>query len=237
MILQLAVQGKLVPQDENDESASVLLGRIKAEREKFVAAGLAKKQKDLLPVNDAPHTIPRNWVWVRLGEVQDFVNGFAFKSQEYTDQGIGIVRIGDIQNGEIDTSGMKYVPKDYLDALDVRLRVVKGDLVIAMSGATTGKLGFNQSDEMYLLNQRVEKIILLLIDPQFACYYLKTKIQENLRISAGSAIPNLSTEQINNIAFPLPPPRRTKAHRHQSRPTHDPMRPTRSQAQPDPTTQ
>ena len=74
-----------------------------------------------------------------------------------------------------------------------------------MSGATTGKLGFNRTDQTFFLNQRVGRMELVIVEPQFAANYLATQIQENLRISSGSAIPNLSTEQINQTVFPLPP--------------------------------
>ena len=89
--------------------------------------------------------------------------------------------------------------------LDARLQVAPGDLVIAMSGATTGKLGFNRTTDTFLLNQRVGKLDLVLVNSLYTYLFLSTRIEENLRISAGSAIPNLSTSQINNLLIPLPP--------------------------------
>src|SRR5690606_34664559 len=72
-------------------------------------------------------------------------------------------------------------------------------------GATTGKLGFNTTDECFYLNQRVGKICPYLINPNYLYFPLTTKIAENLEKSLGSAIPNLSTAQINDIVFALPP--------------------------------
>ena len=207
MILQLAVQGKLVSQDPNDEPASELLKKIKIEKEKLIQEGILKAQKPLPSIkeDEIPFILPEGWQWVRMGEIQEFVNGYAFKSREYENTGIGIVRIGDIQNGVITTEGMKYIRPDIREELDDKLLVNPGDLVIALSGATTGKLGFNNTNQTFLLNQRVGKINLLKIEPMYVYSYLTTKIKENLRISAGSAIPNLSTSQINNTLFPLPP--------------------------------
>jgi type I restriction enzyme S subunit len=116
-----------------------------------------------------------------------------------------VIKIGDIQNGEVSVAGMSYVSNEYGEGVDRAFDVLHGDLLIAMSGATTGKLGFNRQHNRFLLNQRVGKIDLLLVDDQFAFQYLTTKILENLAISAGSAIPNLSTSQIKEIMFPLPP--------------------------------
>jgi type I restriction enzyme, S subunit len=207
MILQLAVRGKLVPQDPNDEPASVLLKKIAAEKERLISEGKLKKSKTFQPVyqDKVPYDLPEGWGWVKFGSLQEFTNGYAFPSAAYDNKGIGIVRIGDLQNGVISTMEMKQVPLSYLDELDKKLQVKPGDLLIAMSGATTGKLAFNRTSETFLLNQRVGKINLFLIESMYTYLFLSTKIKENLSISAGSAIPNLSTTQINNMCFPLPP--------------------------------
>ena len=150
--------------------------------------------------------LPNDWTWESLESVIHFTNGFAFKSLDYIDEGIGIVRIGDINpRGEIFPDKMKYVREDYIDELSEDLQVRPGDLVIAMSGATTGKLGFNKTAYTFLLNQRVGKIQFLKLDEHYGFYYLSTKIKENLDKSRGAAIPNLSTKQIKEILVPLPP--------------------------------
>ncbi|MBW2740530.1 MAG: restriction endonuclease subunit S [Deltaproteobacteria bacterium] len=207
LILQLAVQGKLVEQDSTDEPASELLKRIKAEKEKLIAEGRIKKQTPRPPIdpNDVPYELPNGWAWVQLGSLQEFINGYAFHSKDYIDEGVGIVRIGDMQNGQITTVAMKRLPSRYLDELDEKLQIKPGNLLIAMSGATTGKIAFNRTSETFLLNQRVGKINLFLVDYMYTYFFLSTKIKENLRVSAGSAIPNLSSKQINEMFFPLPP--------------------------------
>lgn len=206
-ILQLAVMGKLVPQNPKDEPASVLLEKIAAEKEILIEEGKIKRSKRLQPIetNEILYDLPKGWEWVRLGNLQEFINGYAFPSADYVDDGIGIIRIGDLQNGQVSTVEMKRVPSSYLDTLDEKFQVKLDNLLIAMSGATTGKLAFNRTSETFLLNQRVGKFNLFFIENNYACFFLSTRIQENLRISAGSAIPNLSTIQINNMCFPLPP--------------------------------
>ena len=148
----------------------------------------------------------QGWEIKKLGEVCDFQNGFAFQSKSYKESGLPILRITNIQNDEIDTKELVYFDtKDYKVNLD-RFKVYQGDLLIAMSGATTGKLGINNSETVFYLNQRVGKFIpKKFLNKAFLYYFLTTKVEESLRIAAGAAQPNLSTEQINNFEIPLPP--------------------------------
>src|SRR5690554_4138657 len=150
--------------------------------------------------------LPQGWKIKKLGEVCDFQNGFAFQSKSYKESGLPILRITNIQNDEIDTKELVYFDtKDYKVNLD-RFKVYQGDLLIAMSGATTGKLGINKSETVFYLNQRVGKFIpKKYLNKAFLYYFLTTKVDESLRIAAGAAQPNLSTKQINNFEIPLPP--------------------------------
>ncbi len=207
LILDLAVRGKLVPQDPSDEPASELLNLIQEEKGKLIAEGKIKKEKPLTPVTDEEKLfeLPKGWQWVKLAEIIEYINGYAFSSKDFSDKGIGIVKIGDIQQGRITPSTMSRVSVAVTNNIDSQLQVSKGDLVIAMSGATTGKLGFSYSDEVFYLNQRVGKIVPFQVSPRFLFIDLTTKITANLEKSFGSAIPNLSTEQIKAICVPLPP--------------------------------
>jgi len=148
----------------------------------------------------------KDWEIKKLAEVCDFQNGFAFKSITYKETGLPILRITNIQNQNLEISDLVYFDtKDYKENFE-RFKVCKGDLVVAMSGATTGKLGINNSDTIFYLNQRVGKFIpKKSIAKAFLYYFLSTKVEESLRIAAGAAQPNLSTEQINNFKIPLPP--------------------------------
>lgn len=208
LILELAVRGKLVPQDPNDEPASELLKRIAAEKAELVTQGKIKKPKPLPEISEQekPFELPEGWEWARINDIASFTNGYAFKSSEFQDSGVGIVKIGDIDSsGFISTGGMSYVSEKNINVLPEEMRVNPGDMVIAMSGATTGKLGFNKTKNTFLLNQRVGKIAPYSVDKEFIYHYLSTRIEANLSISLGSAIPNISTAQINSIIIPIPP--------------------------------
>ncbi|ACR67305.1 type I restriction endonuclease subunit S [Edwardsiella ictaluri] len=207
LILELAVRGKLVSQDPCDEPASVLLERIAAEKARLVKEGKLKKPKALPEISEEeqPFDLPEGWAWGSIGYITEFVNGYAFKSSDFASEGVGIVKIGDIQDGEIVVDNMSRVSQHVVDGLNENLQVKSGDMLIAMSGATTGKLGFNKTDEIFYLNQRVGKFITYLVDKEFLYYPLATKIAENLAKAMGSAIPNISTKQINEITIALPP--------------------------------
>jgi type I restriction enzyme, S subunit len=146
------------------------------------------------------------WEIKRLGDICGFQNGFAFKSNLFKANGYPILRISNIQDEVIETRRVVYFqPEDYKENFD-RYRVFKGDLLIAMSGATTGKIGFNTTEQLYFLNQRVGKF-----EPKgcllkkYLFYFLSTRVADNLRIAAGAAQPNLSTEQIKDFEIPIPP--------------------------------
>lgn len=142
---------------------------------------------------------------VALGDVCDFKNGFAFKSNRFRRSGVPVVRIGDIQDGHINLHKAVYAnQEDYSEDLG-QYCIEDGDLVIAMSGATTGKIGFNRTGLSLYQNQRVGRFLAgekLSID--YLARVLETKVKDNLAMSAGSAQPNLSTKQIKSIEIGLP---------------------------------
>ena len=150
--------------------------------------------------------LPDGWEIKSLGHVCGFQNGFAFKSNTYKDDGVAVVRITNIQDESINLSKLVYIdPNDYDKSLS-KYEITKGDLLIAMSGATTGKIGIHKTEEILLLNQRVGKFKPSdILNKAYLLNFLKTKVEESLAISAGAAQPNLSTEQIKSFQIPLPP--------------------------------
>ena len=146
------------------------------------------------------------WTYKKLGEVTTFQNGFAFKSSLFRKDGLPIVRISSIQEEKIKEDDLvTFYPSDYNINFD-NYRIFPNDILIAMSGGTTGKLGINNSPNIYYQNQRVgvlreNKDIL---NHMYLYYYLHTKSKESLRIAAGAAQPNLSTAQIKNFVIPIP---------------------------------
>jgi type I restriction enzyme S subunit len=207
LVCQLAVQGKLVPQDPTEQSAAILLQRIRKARADLLRNRRSRGEAGTTEVNGeaALPAAPTGWVWTRLGNVQVFTNGYAFKSDDYQPSGVGIIRMSELgANGEIDETNMKCVSDDIAQSLPDMFRVRPGDLLMGMSGSI-GKLAINRSNKTYLLNQRVGRLEPILIEKAFLQVFLKTVEQHYLRISFGMAIKNLSTKQINETPFPLPP--------------------------------
>ena len=209
-ILDLAIHGKLVPQDPNDEPASVLLERIKAEKERLIKEGKIKGSKKSAKASDTPHygnvpfEVPDNWVWTTLGSVCNFENGFAFSSDDYKQEGIPLIRISNISDNTIDLNGCVFVQKEIED----RFVVKNGDLLIALSGATTGKMGIYSSDKVAYLNQRVGNLRIIdtsILSPEYRNIFMCSKTETILKLAYGGAQPNISGTAICSFLFPLPP--------------------------------
>lgn len=152
-----------------------------------------------------PYKLPDGWKWCRLGDVCKFENGYAFKSDKFAEHGTPVIRITNIKDNEVSLDDCAYTTET---SIDERFLVKKGDLLIAMSGATTGKNGIYCNDDKAYLNQRVGNI--KVIDTNVLCdkyrnYYIQSKEQEILLSAYGGAQPNISSNKISAMAFPLPP--------------------------------
>ena len=188
-ILDLAIHGRLMPQNPNDEPALELLKRINPE---FTPCDNGHYQK-----------LPEGWCECKLSDVCVFDNGYAFSSDNYNDCGIPLIRISNITNtGSIDLSSCVFIK----DVPSNKFIVKSGDLLIAMSGATTGKMGVYLYEEDALLNQRVGNLKCTdAMLQQYRNYYMFAKSDYILKIAYGGAQPNISAKAILDIDVMLPP--------------------------------
>lgn len=213
-LLQLAVMGKLVPQDPNDEPASELLKRITEEKKRLVADGKIKRQKSLPEVGEmnSPYLLPLNWKWVHLGEISEFINGDRGKNYpnraEYVSAGIPWINTGHIEpEGTLSQDKMHFITREKFESLNGgKLQI--GDLVYCLRGATFGKTA--------IVDPYVEGAIassLMIIRPFWPCSnrymyrYLisQTGREQIFRFDNGSAQPNLSANNVRLYVYPLPP--------------------------------
>ena len=189
-ILDLAIHGKLVPQDPTDEPASELLKRINPKAEITC---------------DTPQykNLPNGWCRCTLKDIGIFESGYAFSSDEYKQNGVPLVRISNItNNGNIDLSSCVYI-QNYNNS---KFIIHKGDLLIAMSGATTGKMGVYKYKTDALLNQRVGNLKCTEAWlQQYRNYFILAKSNYILNIAYGGAQPNISAKAILSIKIDLPP--------------------------------
>lgn len=190
-ILDLAIHGKLVPQDPNDEPAIELLKRINP---KFT------------PCDNAHDTnqLPDSWCWSTLGDVCSFISGYSYSSSEYKKAGIPLVRISEINDGIISLDNCAYIQPQG----ERNVYLQKGDILIAMSGATTGKMGIYMNEESAILNQRVGVVRVTdskIISEKYRDYFLYRKSSDILKLAYGGAQPNISGKMICSLLLPLPP--------------------------------
>ena len=205
-ILQYAMQGKLVAQDPNDEPASELLKRIKAEKERLIKEGKIKKEKPLSPItrDEIPYSLPQGWEWVRLGNLSVVNGGYAFKSSEYKNVGIRVVRISDFnESGFVNHNIVRY---DYNNKLDDYLLEEK-NIILCMTGGTVGKSLFIKNlEEPMVTNQRVATIKILGVIEDYINYSILSPLtQQVITESKNSTNDNISIETIKNFLIPFPP--------------------------------
>lgn len=165
-----------------------------------------KLAQALVPVEEQPYSVPGNWCWVKFGAVCIFENGYAFKSDYFSDSsGVPVIRITNIVDDAIEIENCIYSLEKNIDPKFV---VHYGDLLIAMSGATTGKNGVYYSDKLAYLNQRVGNIKIvndrILLDG-YRNIFVKFKTDEILRNAYGGAQPNISSKKICEMYMPLAP--------------------------------
>ena len=165
-----------------------------------------KLQNALVPKEEQPYKIPNNWCWTYFKDIFYIENGYAFKKIDYKKQGIPLVRISNIENGVINIDECIYVDK--LEKNEERYIIEKGDLLIALSGATTGKNGVYNLDRISYLNQRIGNIKIknkTKVVSKYRNYYIALKNEDILNLAYGGAQPNISPKVISYITIPLPP--------------------------------
>ena len=210
-ILDLAMRGKLVKQDPNDEPASVLLEKIKAEKAELVKEGKIKKSKSLPEVTDEekPFDIPDSWEWVRLGDVVEIKGGKRVpKGKKLSDQKsyCPYIRVADMSNNTIQIKNLKYVNKEIYDQIH-NYTITADDLYFSIAG-TIGKVGrVPQSLNGALLTENAAKITSYQINLNYLVQILKSPIvaQQHSRILSKVAQPKLSLIKLKQTFIPLPP--------------------------------
>jgi type I restriction enzyme S subunit len=138
-ILQLAVQGKLLPQNPQDEPASELLKRIKTEKERLIEGGKIPERDPLPPIreNEKPFELPKGWEWARLGELSQNIHYGYTASADFASTEYRLLRITDIQNSKVDWNSVPGCDISQNDA--GKYLLCEDDILIARTGGTIGK--------------------------------------------------------------------------------------------------
>ncbi|WP_278776029.1 restriction endonuclease subunit S [Leyella stercorea] len=211
-ILDLAIHGKLVPQDPNDEPASVLLERIRDEKERLIKEGKIKRPKKTKTTSDKPHyenvpfEVPSSWAWTTVGEIsQSILYGV---SESAKSRGTyRLLRITDIQDNTVNWNTVPFT--DYEDERAEAYLLEYGDILFARTGATVGK--------SYLVNNLQEKAIYAsylirvktshYVLPEFVKYFFESGFywEQVLGNSVGIGQPNVNGTILSNLELPIPP--------------------------------
>ena len=200
-ILQLAVMGKLVPQDPNDEPASELLKRIAQEKAQLVKDGKIKKQKPLPPISDEekPFELPIGWEWCRLGECINLISGQHLKPDEYEEKCHGAMLpyiTGPAEFGLISPTYSKYTNEK-------RAIAAKGDILITCKGAGLGKL--NVADTDIAISRQLMAINVISMNSEYLKIVLDSMYGYFQSKGVGIAIPGISREDVMEPLIMIPP--------------------------------
>ena len=224
-ILQEAVQGKLVPQDPNDEPASVLLERIRAEKQALIKAGKIKKDKNESVIfrrdnshyeklngiercidDELPFEIPKNWQWERWGNISQSIQ-YGYNAPAKSDGKIKMVRISDIQNNTVKWDSVPFcdIAED-----DIETYLLKSnDILFARTGGTVGK-SYLVTEILedaiyagYLIRTRYSDELI----PKYLKYFMESELYwSQLRSGTiATAQPNCNGQTLSKMLLPIPP--------------------------------
>ncbi|EKO3630565.1 restriction endonuclease subunit S [Vibrio metschnikovii] len=209
LILELAVRGKLVPQNPNDEPASVLLERIAAEKAQLVKEKKIKKQTALPEVTEqeAPFNVPKGWEWTRLGNLSSDIHYGYTASAKPNSEGVRLLRITDIQNDKVN---WETVPAcDITEEKAKSYLLENDDILIARTGGTIGKSYLVENIDL----QAVFASYLIRVKRVQAVYAPFTKVflgsqlywKQLIENSAGTGQPNVNATALKQLLFIVPP--------------------------------
>ena len=214
-ILDLAIHGKLVPQDPNDEPASVLLERIKAEKERLIKEGKIKRSKKSAKTADTPHyenvpfEVPDNWEWCKLEEICNIKGGKRIpKGKGFSAQRTEHIylRVTNMKNRTISFDDLKYIDDDVFQEIK-NYTISSDDLYLTIAG-TIGDVGeIPQEVSGMNLTENAAKLTDIVCDRLYLMYsLLSTNSQEHFSSKFHQvAQPKLSIETASSTLLPLPP--------------------------------
>ncbi len=216
-ILQEAVQGKLVPQDPTDEPVSVLLERIRAEKQRLVKEGKIKKDKHESVIfrrdnshyekldgiercidDEIPFEIPKNWKWTRFGQVISLLSGTDFKPEEYNDKQQGVPYI----TGASSLSEHGVLINRWTEV--PRVIVNRGDVLLVCKGSGYGKTVICDIDEAHIARQIMAIKKMTTLDMPYIRVFLQANF-EQIKSKGQGVIPGIDRNSVLNLLFPLPP--------------------------------
>ena len=211
-ILDLAIHGKLVPQDPNDEPASVLLERIKAEKERLIKEGKIKGSKKSAKTSDTPHygnvpfEVPDNWVWTDIEHICSKIgSGSTPRGSNYSSKGIPFFRSQNIYNGGLVYEDIKFISEEVHQTM-IGTEVLPNDLLLNITGGSLGRCAIvpenfqrgNVSQHVCIMRP------IFVVSEYFHAFVLSSIFSKSMKIT-GSGREGLPKYNLERMFFPLPP--------------------------------
>ena len=227
-ILQWAIQGKLVPQDPNDEPASVLLERIREEKARLVKEKKIKKDKNESIIfrgddnshyekfadgtikcidDEIPFEIPQSWCWTRMSSVLDVRDG-THDTPSYVSSGYPLITGKDFYNGYFDLSKTQYISTTDYEVICQRSKVDVGDIIFSMIGGNIGSQILITEDNYF--EMAIKNVALFkhyekgMINELYLSYFLQSRVVDFKSIASGGAQSFVSLKQLRNYLIPIP---------------------------------
>lgn len=226
-ILQKAMEGKLVPQDPNDEPASELLKRIKKEKEQLIKEKKIKRDKNESQIFrengvyyekfadgrieklEVPYEIPESWEWVRLGSVSQIIADGTHKTPHYTESGVKFLSVQNISSGEFTFDKLKFISEEEHKELIKRVKPEKNDILFCRIG-TLGKAIKNTLDFDFSIF--VSLGLIRLVDDSIVDYVISamnsplgTKWIDDNKVGGGTHTYKINLRDIPTFLIPIPP--------------------------------
>ena len=205
-ILTLAVQGKLVPQEPNDEPARELFARIESTKEKLIKERTIKRVAvEANPSGDECESLPPGWLWTRLGNSFDVRDG-THDTPKYTTEGFPLITSKNIYSGSLLFDGVNLISEKDHRQISERSRVDRGDILFAMIGSIGNPVIVDTDREFSIKNVALFKYYTAAdSEPRFLLLYLKLVAEEMKAKAAGGVQSFVSLGFLRNYLFPLPP--------------------------------
>ena len=207
-ILDLAIHGKLVPQDPNDEPASVQLERIRAEKERLIKEGKIKKGKKSAKTSDKPHypyELPKGWVWCKLEDYVFTVTDGDHQAPPKVSKGIPFLVISNIADGSLDFSNTRYVPEEYYEKIQMERKPKRGDILFSVTGSY-GIVVNVKTDRQFCFQRHIG-----LIKPTISNEYLSFVLMSNYikslcdKLATGTAQKTVGLDTLRSLYVPIAP--------------------------------
>ena len=212
-ILDLAIHGKLVPQDPNDEPASVLLERIRAEKERLIKEGKIKRSRKTAKTSDTPHyeqdmpfEVPKGWMWTTLEEITSKIgSGSTPKGSNYSEGGISFFRSQNVYNEGLVYEDIKFI-SDATHQLMIGTEVHSKDLLLNITGGSLGRCAIVPADfQIGNVSQHVCIIRSILVLSSYVHTFILSPFFKKTMNITGSGREGLPKYNLEKMFLPIPP--------------------------------